>query len=50
MLEDFPQVSQYASRAEELKALVALDNRLSFEKAQTSRDLLQGNVHSSMQK
>nr|XP_046266732.1 serine/threonine-protein kinase ULK3 isoform X3 [Scatophagus argus] len=34
------KVSQYVSRAEELKALVASDNRLSFEEAQTSRDVL----------
>uniref|UniRef100_A0A8D3AD51 Serine/threonine-protein kinase ULK3 n=1 Tax=Scophthalmus maximus TaxID=52904 RepID=A0A8D3AD51_SCOMX len=34
------KVSQYASRAEELKALVASDNRLSFEEARTSRDVL----------
>jgi len=30
------------SRAEELKALVASDNRLSFEEARTSRDVLRG--------
>ncbi|TKS69774.1 Serine/threonine-protein kinase ULK3 [Collichthys lucidus] len=34
------KVSQYVSRAEELKALVASDNRLSFEEARTSRDIL----------
>ncbi|XP_034751869.1 serine/threonine-protein kinase ULK3 isoform X3 [Etheostoma cragini] len=34
------KVSQYVSRAEELKALVASDNRLSFEEARTSRDVL----------
>uniref|UniRef100_A0A8C9YJ31 Serine/threonine-protein kinase ULK3 n=1 Tax=Sander lucioperca TaxID=283035 RepID=A0A8C9YJ31_SANLU len=38
--QDFPQVSQYVSRAEELKALVASDNRRSFEEARTSRDVL----------
>ena len=37
-----PQVSQYVSRAEELKALVATDNRLSFEKAKNTRDILRG--------
>ncbi|KAG7242593.1 hypothetical protein INR49_020306, partial [Caranx melampygus] len=31
------KVSQYVSRAEELKALVASDNKLSFEAARTSR-------------
>lgn len=30
------------SRAEELKALVASDNRLSFEEARTARDVLRG--------
>lgn len=34
------KVSQYVSRAEELKALVASDNRLSFEAAKTTRDIL----------
>uniref|UniRef100_I3J457 Serine/threonine-protein kinase ULK3 n=1 Tax=Oreochromis niloticus TaxID=8128 RepID=I3J457_ORENI len=34
------KVRQYVSRAEELKALVASDNRLSFEQARTSRDIL----------
>ncbi|KAF3686886.1 Serine/threonine-protein kinase ULK3 [Channa argus] len=34
------KVSQYVSRAEELKALVDSDNRLSFEEARTSRDVL----------
>ncbi|XP_056134966.1 serine/threonine-protein kinase ULK3 [Lampris incognitus] len=34
------KVSQYVSRAEELKALVASENRLSFEKARTARDVL----------
>ncbi|XP_062245326.1 serine/threonine-protein kinase ULK3 isoform X2 [Platichthys flesus] len=34
------KVSQYVSRAEELKALVASENRLSFEEARTSRDVL----------
>ncbi|KAM3876908.1 serine/threonine-protein kinase ULK3 [Diretmus argenteus] len=34
------KVSQYVSRAEELKALVASDNRLSFEEARTARDVL----------
>lgn len=50
MYEDFPQVSQYVSRAEELKALVASDNRLSFEEARTSRDVLRGNEPSSVQR
>ena len=36
------QVSQYASRAEELKALVASDNREHFEEARTARDVLRG--------
>uniref|UniRef100_A0A672I504 Serine/threonine-protein kinase ULK3 n=1 Tax=Salarias fasciatus TaxID=181472 RepID=A0A672I504_SALFA len=35
-------VSQYVSRAEELKALVASDYKLSFEEARTSRDVLRG--------
>ncbi|XP_077569732.1 serine/threonine-protein kinase ULK3 [Stigmatopora nigra] len=35
------KVRQYASRAEELKALVASDNKLIFEEARTSRDILQ---------
>uniref|UniRef100_A0A8C6U9X6 Serine/threonine-protein kinase ULK3 n=1 Tax=Neogobius melanostomus TaxID=47308 RepID=A0A8C6U9X6_9GOBI len=34
------KVSQYVSRAEELKALVASDNRVTFEEAQTARDVL----------
>ncbi|KAM6981401.1 serine/threonine-protein kinase ULK3 [Aplochiton taeniatus] len=34
------KVSQYVSRAEELKALVASDNRLSFEQAKSTRDIL----------
>lgn len=34
------------SRAEELKALVAADNRLSFEEARTSRDVLRGTEQS----
>lgn len=34
------KVRQYVSRAEELKALVASDNRQSFEEARTSRDVL----------
>ncbi|XP_068166794.1 serine/threonine-protein kinase ULK3 [Antennarius striatus] len=34
------KVSRYASRAEELKALVASDNRVSFQVAQTSRGVL----------
>uniref|UniRef100_A0A672ZB25 Serine/threonine-protein kinase ULK3 n=1 Tax=Sphaeramia orbicularis TaxID=375764 RepID=A0A672ZB25_9TELE len=34
------KVSQYVSRAEELKTLVASDNRVSFEEARTSRDVL----------
>lgn len=50
MWEDFPQVSQYVSRAEELKALVASDNRLSFEEARTSRDVLRGNEHNPAQR
>uniref|UniRef100_A0A672Z8K4 Serine/threonine-protein kinase ULK3 n=1 Tax=Sphaeramia orbicularis TaxID=375764 RepID=A0A672Z8K4_9TELE len=41
-------VSQYVSRAEELKTLVASDNRVSFEEARTSRDVLRGNEHSSV--
>uniref|UniRef100_A0A3B3ZV08 Serine/threonine-protein kinase ULK3 n=1 Tax=Periophthalmus magnuspinnatus TaxID=409849 RepID=A0A3B3ZV08_9GOBI len=36
------KVSQYVSRAEELKALMASDNRVSFEEARTARDLLRG--------
>lgn len=40
--EDFPQVSQYVSRAEELKALLASHNRLSFEEVRTSTDVLRG--------
>uniref|UniRef100_A0A3B1IPN3 Serine/threonine-protein kinase ULK3 n=2 Tax=Astyanax mexicanus TaxID=7994 RepID=A0A3B1IPN3_ASTMX len=34
------KVNQYVSRAEELKALVASDNRISFERAKSSRDIL----------
>ncbi|KAG7277354.1 hypothetical protein CRUP_025594, partial [Coryphaenoides rupestris] len=34
------KVSEYASRAEELKALVASDNRAHFEEAKTARDVL----------
>lgn len=34
------------SRAEELKALVAADNRLSFEEARTSRDVMRGTEQS----
>ncbi|CAL1604357.1 unnamed protein product [Knipowitschia caucasica] len=34
------KVSQYVSRAEELKALMASDNKLIFEEAQTARDVL----------
>ncbi|KAM9764962.1 serine/threonine-protein kinase ULK3 [Menidia menidia] len=34
------KVKQYVSRAEELKALLASDNRRSFEEARTSRDVL----------
>ncbi|XP_055010908.1 serine/threonine-protein kinase ULK3 isoform X2 [Boleophthalmus pectinirostris] len=34
------KVSQYVSRAEELKALMASDNRVSFEEARTARDVL----------
>ncbi|XP_060780145.1 serine/threonine-protein kinase ULK3 isoform X2 [Neoarius graeffei] len=34
------KVNQYVSRAEELKALVASDNKISFEKAQSARDIL----------
>lgn len=34
------KVSQYVSRAEELKALVASDNRVTFEEARTARDVL----------
>lgn len=37
-----PQVRQYVSRAEELKALLASDNKQSFEEARTSRDILRG--------
>ncbi|XP_028293449.1 serine/threonine-protein kinase ULK3 isoform X2 [Gouania willdenowi] len=36
------KVRQYVSRAEELKALVASDNKLSFEEARTCRDVLRG--------
>uniref|UniRef100_A0A8C6PTL6 Serine/threonine-protein kinase ULK3 n=1 Tax=Nothobranchius furzeri TaxID=105023 RepID=A0A8C6PTL6_NOTFU len=38
----FPQVRQYVSRAEELKALLTSDNKRSFEEARTSRDVLRG--------
>lgn len=34
------KVRQYVSRAEELKSLLASDNRLSFEEARNSRDIL----------
>ncbi|KAJ8247922.1 hypothetical protein GJAV_G00252110 [Gymnothorax javanicus] len=34
------KVHQYVSRAEELKALVASDNKIIFEEAQSSRDIL----------
>ncbi|XP_026782960.1 serine/threonine-protein kinase ULK3 [Pangasianodon hypophthalmus] len=34
------KVNQYVSRAEELKALVASDNKISFEKSQSARDIL----------
>ncbi|XP_035381015.1 serine/threonine-protein kinase ULK3 isoform X2 [Electrophorus electricus] len=34
------KVNQYVSRAEELKALVASDNKISFENAKSSRDIL----------
>uniref|UniRef100_A0A3Q2DZ04 non-specific serine/threonine protein kinase n=1 Tax=Cyprinodon variegatus TaxID=28743 RepID=A0A3Q2DZ04_CYPVA len=34
------KVKQYVSRAEELKALLASDNKRSFEEARTSRDVL----------
>ncbi|XP_048825282.1 serine/threonine-protein kinase ULK3 isoform X1 [Brienomyrus brachyistius] len=34
------KVHQYVSRAEELKALVASDNRTSFEEARSARDIL----------
>ncbi|XP_072236239.1 serine/threonine-protein kinase ULK3 isoform X1 [Leuresthes tenuis] len=34
------KVKQYVSRAEELKALLASDNRQSFEESRTSRDVL----------
>ncbi|KAJ7994943.1 hypothetical protein DPEC_G00254770 [Dallia pectoralis] len=34
------KVSQYVARAEELKALVASDNRLSFEQFKSTRDIL----------
>uniref|UniRef100_A0A665VUL5 Serine/threonine-protein kinase ULK3 n=1 Tax=Echeneis naucrates TaxID=173247 RepID=A0A665VUL5_ECHNA len=43
-------VSQYVSRAEELKALVASDNRLSFEEARTSRDVLRGKANRSVRR
>uniref|UniRef100_A0AAY4DK02 Serine/threonine-protein kinase ULK3 n=1 Tax=Denticeps clupeoides TaxID=299321 RepID=A0AAY4DK02_9TELE len=38
------KVSQYASRAEELKALVASENRISFEEAKSATDILRGNA------
>uniref|UniRef100_A0A8C7ZVN7 Serine/threonine-protein kinase ULK3 n=1 Tax=Oryzias sinensis TaxID=183150 RepID=A0A8C7ZVN7_9TELE len=38
----FPQVKQYVSRAEELKALLASDNKRSFEEARSARDVLRG--------
>ncbi|KAK3549180.1 hypothetical protein QTP70_034099 [Hemibagrus guttatus] len=34
------KINQYVSRAEELKALVASDNKISFENAQSARDIL----------
>ncbi|KAI5097963.1 serine/threonine-protein kinase ULK3, partial [Silurus meridionalis] len=34
------KVNQYVSRAEELKALVASDNKISFENTQSARDIL----------
>ncbi|GAA6082530.1 hypothetical protein Q7C36_009520 [Tachysurus vachellii] len=34
------KVNQYVSRAEELKALVASDNQISFENTQSARDIL----------
>uniref|UniRef100_A0A3B3Q8C3 Serine/threonine-protein kinase ULK3 n=1 Tax=Paramormyrops kingsleyae TaxID=1676925 RepID=A0A3B3Q8C3_9TELE len=37
------KVHQYVSRAEELKALVASDNRTSFEEARSARGILRGN-------
>lgn len=40
--EGFPQVKQYISRAEELKALLASDNKRSFEEARSARDVLRG--------
>lgn len=40
--EVFLQVSQYVSRAEELKALLASDHRLSFEEARTYTGVLRG--------
>lgn len=43
LLPIFCQVHQYVSRAEELKALVASDNRTSFEEARSARDILRGN-------
>lgn len=42
MFQDFLQVSQYVSRAEELKALLASDDRLRFEEVRTSTDVLRG--------
>uniref|UniRef100_A0A8C7FUA1 Serine/threonine-protein kinase ULK3 n=1 Tax=Oncorhynchus kisutch TaxID=8019 RepID=A0A8C7FUA1_ONCKI len=38
------QVSQYVSRAEELKALVSADNNLCFEQFKSTRDILRGNT------
>uniref|UniRef100_A0A3P8XTI5 Serine/threonine-protein kinase ULK3 n=1 Tax=Esox lucius TaxID=8010 RepID=A0A3P8XTI5_ESOLU len=38
------KVSQYVARAEELKAMVASDNRLSFEQFKSTRDILRGNT------
>lgn len=44
------QVKQYVSRAEELKVLLASDNKQSFEEARTSRDVLRGKEHDSVQR
>uniref|UniRef100_A0A8C7ZXE5 Serine/threonine-protein kinase ULK3 n=1 Tax=Oryzias sinensis TaxID=183150 RepID=A0A8C7ZXE5_9TELE len=38
----FVSVKQYVSRAEELKALLASDNKRSFEEARSARDVLRG--------
>uniref|UniRef100_A0A8C8D7F3 Serine/threonine-protein kinase ULK3 n=1 Tax=Oncorhynchus tshawytscha TaxID=74940 RepID=A0A8C8D7F3_ONCTS len=38
------KVSQYVSRAEELKALVSADNSLCFEQFKSTRDILRGNT------